>query len=43
MGIFDGKSNVRRMEEKRDIERLLEALKHKDVEVRRELRLMTTK
>ena len=35
MGIFDRKPNVTGMEKKRDIEGLLEAMKHKDVEVRR--------
>ena len=35
MGIFDRKPNVTGMEKKRDIEGLLEAMKHKDIEVRR--------
>lgn len=37
MGIFDRKPNVTRMEKERDIEGLLEALKHKDAEVRRKV------
>lgn len=34
MGIFDRKPNVEKLREKRDVEGLMKALKHKDINVR---------